>query len=206
MQQPLFRRSRASWARLTFTACACVLTAASIGAVGRNPEFRAALDQAAPAPSQQSGLPPLIDRELFFGNPEIASATISPDGKYIAFRKPWNDTMNIWVKKTEDRFDQARRLTEEASRPIPAFFWSRDSRFILFVKDQAGDENFNVYAVSPSDSAAAGKEVPSARNLTEAKNVRAALYDLPRHNPDLIYVGLNDRDSKALAKQYEVCL
>ena len=29
--------------------------------------------------------PALIDRELFFGNPEIAGAQISPDGKYIAF-------------------------------------------------------------------------------------------------------------------------
>ena len=28
------------------------------------------------------GLPPLIDRELLFGNPEIAAAQISPDGKY----------------------------------------------------------------------------------------------------------------------------
>src|SRR6266487_2928306 len=96
MHQPLFRRYRSSLARLTVTAFACVLTAASIGAVGRNPEFRPGLDQARQTPSQQSGLPPLIDRELFFGNPEIASATISPDGKYIAFRKPWNDTMNIW--------------------------------------------------------------------------------------------------------------
>ena len=75
MQQPLIRRYRSSLARLTVTACACVLTAASIGAVGRNP---LALDQAKPAPSQQSGLPPLIDRELFFGNPEIASARFPP--------------------------------------------------------------------------------------------------------------------------------
>lgn len=30
-------------------------------------------------------MPPLIDREIFFGNPEIAGAQISPDGKYIAF-------------------------------------------------------------------------------------------------------------------------
>jgi hypothetical protein len=46
------------------------------------------------------GLPPLIDRELFFGNPEILSAQLSPDGRYIAFLKPWKDTRNIWVKKT----------------------------------------------------------------------------------------------------------
>jgi hypothetical protein len=81
MQQPMFRRARAFWLRLTVTACAFVLTAASIGATARNPELRLTPDQAAQAPSQQSGLPPLIDRELFFGNPEIASATISPDGR-----------------------------------------------------------------------------------------------------------------------------
>ena len=40
---------------------------------------------AAPLVAQQ---PPLIDRELFFGDPEIAGAQISPDGKYIAFLKP----------------------------------------------------------------------------------------------------------------------
>ena len=203
MPQPLLPGARAFWIRLAFTACAVVLTAASSVATGRNPDLRPAPDQAAPARNPQSGLPPLIDRELLFGNPEIAGATLSPDGKYIAFRKPWNATMNIWVKNTGERFEQAKRLTDEATRPIPVFFWSRDSRFILFVKDQAGDENFNVYAVSPSDSVAAGKEVPGARNLTEAKNVRAAIYDVPRHNPDLIYVGLNDRDA-AWHDLYEV--
>ena len=30
-------------------------------------------------------LPPLIDREVFFGDPEIARGQISPDGKYIFF-------------------------------------------------------------------------------------------------------------------------
>ena len=37
--------------------------------------------------------------------------------------------------------------------------------------------------------------MPAARNLTDAKGVRAFIYDVPRHNPDLIYVGLNDRDA-----------
>ena len=30
-------------------------------------------------------MPPLVDRELFFGNPEISGAQISPDGKYAVF-------------------------------------------------------------------------------------------------------------------------
>ena len=150
-----------------------------------------------------SSLPPLIDRELFFGNPEIASAALSPDGKFIAFRKPWNGTMNIWVKKAEESFESAKRLTADTRRPIPAFFWSRDSKYILFVQDQAGDENFNVYAVDPSAAAAAGQEVPAARNLTDAKGVRAAIYDVPRESADLIHVGLNDRDA-AWHDLYEV--
>src|SRR5713101_3888671 len=44
------------------------------------------------------GLPPIIDRDLFFGDPEIAGAQISPDGRFIAFLKPFKGTRNIWVK------------------------------------------------------------------------------------------------------------
>ena len=160
---------------------------------------------AATRASSDGGLPPLIDRELFFGNPEIATGTISPDGRYIAFRKPWNETMNIWVKGVAEPFARAKRLTAETRRPIPAFFWSRDSKYILFVQDQGGDENFNVYAVNPADAPNAGTQVPSARNLTEAKNVRAEIYDVPRHSPDVIYVGLNDRDA-AWHDLYEVTI
>jgi len=46
-----------------------------------------------PAPGRPwPSFPPILDRELFFGNPEIAAAQISPDGKYIAFLKPWKET------------------------------------------------------------------------------------------------------------------
>ena len=146
--------------------------------------------------SAQNGLPPLIDREIFFGNPEIANAQISPDGKFIAFRKPHKDTMNVWVKGFNEPFDKARLITNETKRPIRSFFWSRDSKHILFVNDFGGDENFNVYAVDPSAAAAAGSEVPATRNLTDMKKVRALIYEVPRTEPDAIYVGLNNRDAR----------
>ena len=147
--------------------------------------------------------PPIIDRELFFGDPEIAGAQLSPDGKYIAFLKPWNQTRNIWVKRAEEPFDKARVITAETKRPIPGYFWSRDSRYVLFVQDAGGDENYNVYAVNPADPAAPGAQVPAARNLTEAKGVRAVIYAVPKSTPGLIYVGLNDRD-KAWHDLYEI--
>ena len=143
----------------------------------------------------QNGLAPLIDRELLFGNPEIAGAQISPDGKFIAFRKPHKDTMNIWVKRADEPFANARLLTNETRRPIRGFFWSRDGKFILFVNDQGGNENFNLYAVNPNEQPASGAEVPVARNLTNSEKVRTVGYNVPRTDPDAIYVGLNDRDA-----------
>jgi len=146
------------------------------------------------AASAQNGLAALIDRELLFGNPEIAGAQISPDGKFIAFRKPHKGTMNIWVKRADEPFASAHLLTNETKRPIRGFFWSRDGKFILFVNDKGGNENFNLYAVNPDEQPAADAEVPVARNLTNSEKVRSVGVNVPRSEPDAIYVGMNDRD------------
>ncbi|HEX8198642.1 MAG TPA: S9 family peptidase [Pyrinomonadaceae bacterium] len=156
-----------------------------------------------PNNNAEAQMPPLIDREIFFDNPEIAGAQISPDGKFIAFRKPLKGTMNIWVKRADEPFDKARPLTNRTDRPISNYFWSEDGKYILFVQDKGGDENFNVYAVNPAESPASGSEVPAARNLTEAKNVRAFIYGVPETDPDVIYVGINERD-KAWHDVYKV--
>ncbi len=148
----------------------------------------------ASAPQSARGLPPIIDRDLFFGNPEIAAAQLSPDGKYISFLKPWKDTRNIYVKGVDEPFSAARLLTIEAKRPIAAYFWTRDGKYILYVKDNDGDENFNIYAVAPDAKPAPGAEAPPSRDLTGLKGVRVEIFDLPKNNPDVIYMGLNDRD------------
>ena len=147
------------------------------------------------AAAQPKSQPPIIDRELIFGDPEIVGAQISPDGKFIAFIKPFKGTRNIWVKRTEDPFDKAKPITADTQRPIPAYFWSRDGKYILFVQDKAGDENYLVYAVNPAEGPPKDADVPAARNLTDAKGVRAEIYAVPRTDPDAIYVGLNDRDN-----------
>src|SRR6266446_6303441 len=84
--------------------------------------------------SAQTGQPPIIDRELFFGDPEISAAQISPDGKFIAFVKPFKGTRNVWVKRTEEPFDAAKPITADKSRPVTQYFWSRDGKYILFVQ------------------------------------------------------------------------
>lgn len=149
-------------------------------------------------------LPQLIDREVFFGNPEYAGAQISPNGKYISFIKPYKDVRNIWVKGVDEPFEKAKPLTAESKRPISNYFWSRDSKRILFVKDNAGDENFNVYTVDPV-AAAAADGVPAAVNLTNAQGVRTQIYHVPESDPDSIYIGINERD-KAWHDLYKVSI
>ncbi|MDD3458934.1 MAG: S9 family peptidase, partial [Weeksellaceae bacterium] len=139
----------------------------------------------------QAQEPPLIDRELFFGNPEISGGQLSPDGKWISFMKEYDGIMNIWVKSFDEPFENARPLTD-SQRPLYGYSWSEDGKYILYVKDKDGDENINIFAVDPMSTPANG--VPESRNLTPMNEVTAQIYMVSRKDPDLLMIGLNDRD------------
>lgn len=138
--------------------------------------------------------PALIDRELFFGDPEITGAQLSPDGRFMSFIKPYKGTRNIWVKKRDEPFTTAKPMTADTTRPIGGYFWSRNGKFLLYVQDKGGDENYNIYAVDPAAAPDARLGVPAARNLTDVKGVRALIYNVPKTDPNVIFIGLNDRD------------
>jgi dipeptidyl aminopeptidase/acylaminoacyl peptidase len=150
------------------------------------------------AQQANTGLPPLIDRAIFFEDPQISGAQLSPDGKWITFMKPYSTDpskegeRNIWIKSIDEDFAAARPLTAN-DRPIPGYFWSHDSKYIMFVQDAGGDENYHVYALDPSISAKTGK-LPETRALTSGDKVTAQITSVPRSKPGVLYVGLNDRD------------
>ena len=141
-----------------------------------------------------SAQPPLIDRELLFGDPEVSGAQLSPNGKFLSFIKPYNGTRNIWVKGLNEPFDKARPMTNDQARPVRGYFWSRDGKYLLFNQDKGGDENFNIYAVNPAEALPAGQLVPAARDLTGLKGVRVQIVRVPLSDPNTLYIGLNDRD------------
>ncbi|MYA15767.1 MAG: S9 family peptidase [Gammaproteobacteria bacterium] len=147
-----------------------------------------------PVESRLAKLPPLIDREVFFGDPEISGAQISPDGNWITFRKPYNDVMNIWVKAVDAPFDSATPITADTERPVGGYFWTEDSRYVLYVQDKGGNENYHVYAVDPDGDVNEATGVPDARDLTPIEGVRAFIYAVPEARPNRIIVGINDRD------------
>jgi dipeptidyl aminopeptidase/acylaminoacyl peptidase len=141
-------------------------------------------------------LPPLIDREVFFGDPEIARGQISPDGKYISFLKTYKGNLNIWVKGVDEPFEAARPMSADTARPVIRYFWSQDGKYLLYIQDKGGNENFHAYAIDPTEKLEAGQDVPKARDLTPIEGVTVAFYNIPEKTPDILYIGLNDRDER----------
>ncbi|MDX1583137.1 MAG: prolyl oligopeptidase family serine peptidase, partial [Thermoanaerobaculia bacterium] len=152
------------------------------------------MTEAATPSSYLDELPPLLDRNLFFDDPEISGAQISPDGQFISFRKPYRDVMNIWVKGVDEPFDDAEPITADTERPVTGYFWSEDSEYVLYVQDKGGDEDFHVYAVDPLAEPEADSGVPPARDLTPYEGIRATILAVPERTPGSILVGMNDRD------------
>ncbi|QOS81943.1 prolyl oligopeptidase family serine peptidase [Paenibacillus sp. JNUCC31] len=145
-------------------------------------EFADALYLALGLDVQSEGLTPLED---FFKQPAQAGFQMSPDGKHLAYMEPWNNRMNIVVK--ENGQDKPVRITGETERSIAAFVWATKDK-LLYVKDEAGDENYHIY-VTDID----GK---NSKDLTPYPNTRAILVDSLENIPDEILVGMNKRDPR----------
>ena len=130
---------------------------------------------------------PLIERAKLFGNPVKANGRISPDGKWLSWTAPRDGVLNLWVAPV-DNPDAAKPLTNERERPVRQYFWSPDSRRVLFIQDKGGDENFLLYGVD----VATGKQT----TLTPFKKTRAEVVGTSNIYKDRILVGLNNRDPK----------
>lgn len=146
---------------------------------------------------------PLINRELFFDNPEIAGGQLSPNAQWMTYIKAYKGTLNIWLKKTDEPFEKGKPITADTTRPVRSYFWSFDSKYILYAQDKGGNENFHVYAVNPFETPDATLGVPSARDLTPLENTRAIIYNVSEKNPTKMMVGLNNRD-QAWHDLYEI--
>lgn len=89
---------------------------------------------------------PLIDMQLFFKNGDKTNFKISPDGNYYSYLANYKDMLNVFVRKVGD--NQAVRVTNDTLRSIVRYYW-KGSR-IIYLQDTGGDENFQVFSVSPN--------------------------------------------------------
>jgi Tol biopolymer transport system component len=92
---------------------------------------------------------PLIPRRVLFGDPARDAPAISPDGGRLAWLAPRDGVMNVWVGARD--LSDARPLTDDRDRGIRVVAWAHDGRHLLYVQDQAGDENWRLHAVDVED-------------------------------------------------------
>ena len=126
---------------------------------------------------------PLIPMEDFFRNPEKSSFSISPNGNYIAYMKPWKTRMNVFVMEIITK--KETRLTSSQERGVYGFTWLTNKR-IGYVKDEGGNENTHFYAVNI--------DMSNEIDLTPFENVQTRIIDDLEDDPNHIIIGLNKRN------------
>lgn len=126
-----------------------------------------------------------IPLENFFKNPEKSSYQISPDGSFYSFMAPYKNRMNIFIQKIGD--SSAIQLTYEEARDIAGYFWPNNEQ-IVFLKDEAGDENFHLFGVNIDGSNPIG--------FTDFDGVRAQIIDDLPDQKDFVVIGLNKRNKQ----------
>lgn len=129
--------------------------------------------------------PPIIPREILFGNPERAGTQISPDGKYLSYLAPDDkNVLQVWVRSRDK--DDARKVTNDPKRGIRQYYWAYDNNTLLYLQDTGGDENFHLYAVELASG--------NTRDLTPHKEVRVQGVFLDEKFPTTVAFMMNQRD------------
>jgi len=132
-------------------------------------------------------LPPLIPRDVLFGNPEKTSPQISPDGKYLAYLAPdQQNVMQVWLRTLGQKDD--RIITADKKRGIRQFVWPYDGKHLCYLQDTDGDENFHLYAVN--------LETGKTRELTPFKGVRVMSIDRDPVAPNELLIAMNRQDPR----------
>jgi dipeptidyl aminopeptidase/acylaminoacyl peptidase len=138
--------------------------------------------QSATALAQTPSLPPLIGREILFGNPERTSPQLSSDGKYLAYLAPDDkNVLQVWLRTVGQEDD--RIITADKKRGIRIFFWTYNANQLIYMQDADGDENFHLYSVNIESNI--------VRDLTPFQGVKAQPVGLDPKFPDRLLVGMN---------------
>ncbi len=127
----------------------------------------------------------LIPREVLFGNPEKIGPQLSPDGSMIAYIAPADNVLNLWVMNRD--MTGERQLTFDTNRGVTNYFWAENGTHILYMQDQAGEENDHVYRLEV--------ETGDVVDLTPFEGVKAYVSATDRNQPNTVLVETNQENA-----------
>ena len=135
--------------------------------------------------SAQAALPPLVPREILFGNPARTDPKISPDGSQLSWLAPdKSNTLNVCTSTLDGTNPHC--VTNETGDPIEWYAWSGDGKRILYLHDNAGDEIPHLFSADLTDG--------NVRDLTPFRGVRAQNVLTDSRHPAAVLVAMNLRD------------
>ncbi|MBB4934343.1 dipeptidyl aminopeptidase/acylaminoacyl peptidase [Lipingzhangella halophila] len=91
--------------------------------------------------------PRRFEAEELFADPDFSRPIISPDGTRIAYLAPAHGRRNIWVRGIDEEHEDARCVTHDARRGISTYFFSDDPRWLLYLQDTDGNEDWHLFRV-----------------------------------------------------------
>ena len=131
-------------------------------------------------------LPPLIPRDVLFGNPERASPQISPDGSRMAYLAPLDGVLNVWVGPIGG--DTYEPVTRDTDRGVRVYFWAHDGRHLIYLQDKEGDENWRLYSVDLDSG--------TEHDLTPFEKVQVNILAHRKQRPHEILLAMNKDDEQ----------
>ncbi|HYB53110.1 MAG TPA: alpha/beta fold hydrolase, partial [Thermoanaerobaculia bacterium] len=138
-----------------------------------------------PLSAQADSAPALIPREVLFGNPERVSPHISPDGTRMAWIAPdKKNVLQVWVQTIGK--DDAKAVTADKKRGIRQFAWIWNDEDLLYLQDNDGDENFQIFVTN--------LKTGETRNMTAIFGARAYPAEISPLFPNEMLVAMNRRD------------
>jgi dipeptidyl aminopeptidase/acylaminoacyl peptidase len=128
--------------------------------------------------------PPLIPKSVLLGNPQKQNPKLSPDGTRLAYMAAVMGVENVWVGQNDG--SNAKPVTRARLREVKEYFWSMDSRRILYLQDANGDENWRIYSIDI--------QTQETRDLTPFPGAQAFAIADGRNRPDELVIKLNKDD------------
>ena len=110
--------------------------------------------------------------EKLYMTRQVGSASWSPDGKSIAFISNMSGRNNVWIIPSEGGWPVQLTVSDQR-QSAPA--WSPDGKWIAYQSDHDGDEQWDIFLVSPKT----GKVV----NLTQTREIAETESDVVSGRP-----------------------
>ena len=175
--------------RALFTLVVCLSSAAAQAQTLPAPKAITDPKQISSKPNAQIE-PRSLTIEKLYMTRQIGGSAWSPDGKSVAFISNMSGRDNLWLVPADGGFPMQLTVSDQR-QSSPA--WSPDGKWIAYQSDYEGDEQWDIFLVSPKS----GKLV----NLTQTREIAE---QNPTWSPDARYLAYEVKPKSSAAHEIDV--